>query len=126
MQWMMLQQDAPEDYVIATGLQYSVRDFLDAAAQEIGIELTWRGRGREEKAFDRRGECVVAIDPRYFRPAEADTLVGDARKARTKLGWRPTVTFREIVAEMVASDLQAAERDHIVHSNGYRVYNHFE
>jgi len=126
MQWMMLQQDTPEDYVIATGQQYSVRDFVDAAAQEIGIELTWRGRGREEKAFDRRGECVVSIDPRYFRPAEADTLVGDAHKARTKLGWRPTVTFREIVAEMVASDLQAAERDHIVHSNGYCVYNHFE
>jgi GDPmannose 4,6-dehydratase len=124
MQWLMLQQDAPEDYVIATGQQFTVRDFVNVAAEEIEIELTWRGRGLDEKAFDRSGQCVVAVDPRYFRPAEVETLLGDASKARAKLGWAPKVTFREIVAEMVAADLEAAERDRLVSKSGYRVYEH--
>jgi GDPmannose 4,6-dehydratase len=115
MQWLMLQQESPEDFVIATGQQYTVRDFVNVAAEEMGINLTWRGRGLEEKAFDARGRCIVTIDPLYFRPAEVDTVVGDASKARVKLGWRPKATFREIVAEMATSDLQAAERDRIVH-----------
>jgi len=126
MQWLMLQQDAPEDFVIATGRQYSVREFVNAAAEEMGISLTWRGQGLAEKAFDTRGKCVVAVDPRYFRPAEVEALVGDASKAQAKLGWRPKVTFRELVTEMVASDLQAAERDRLVHQSGYQIYNRHE
>lgn len=126
MQWLMLQQDAPEDFVIATGRQYSVREFVNAAAEEMGITLTWRGQELAEKAFDTRGKCVVAVDPRYFRPAEVDALVGDASKAQAKLGWKPKITFRELVAEMVASDLQAAERDRLVHQSGYQIYNRHE
>src|SRR5216683_2088461 len=124
MQWLMLQQDKPDDYVIATGQQYSVRDFVNAAAEELGIRLTWRGSGAQEKAFDGRGKCVVAVDPHYFRPAEVDTLVGDASKARAKLGWEPKTSFRELVAEMVAADLKLAERDHLVSNSGYRVHSH--
>jgi GDPmannose 4,6-dehydratase len=123
MQWMMLQQESPEDFVIATGYQYTVREFVNAAAEEAGMKLSWRGNGREEKAFDNQGRCVVAVDGRYFRPTEVDTLIGDATKARMRLGWRPKVTFRQLVAEMVASDLQAAERDQLVHQNGHRVYD---
>jgi len=126
MQWLMLQQEAPDDYVIATGQQCTVREFVNAAAEEAGIVLTWRGRGLDEKAFDRNGECVVAVDPRYFRPAEVETLLGDASKARAKLGWEPRATFREIVAEMMAADLAAAERDHLVHRSGYPVYSHID
>ncbi len=126
MQWLMLQQDAPEDYVIATGQHYAVRDFVNAAAQEMGFELDWRDRGPGEKAFDRRGRCVVAVDPHYFRPAEVDTLIGDASKARAKLGWKPKTTFRELVAEMAAADLEAAERDLLVHKSGYRVHSQFD
>jgi len=126
MQWLMLQQDCPEDFVIATGEQYTVRDFVNAAAEQMGMQLTWRGRGLEEKAFDTHGRCIVAVDSRYFRPAEVDDLLGDASKARRKLGWRPKTTFRELVAEMVASDLEVAQRDQIVHQNGYRIYNHHD
>jgi GDPmannose 4,6-dehydratase len=126
MQWLMLQQDEPDDYVIATGEQHAVRDFVKAAATEMGMELTWRGTGPEEKAFDRHGQCVVAVDPRYFRPAEVDTLMGDASKARAKLGWSPKVTFRELVTEMAAADLEAAERDLLVHNSGYRVHSQFD
>jgi GDPmannose 4,6-dehydratase len=122
MQWLMLQQDAPDDYVIATGRQFTVRDFVNVAAEETGIELTWRGRGLDEKAFDRRGRCVVAIDPHYFRPAEVEALLGDASKARAKLGWEPKVTFRQIVAEMAAADLETAERDQLMHKSGFPVY----
>jgi GDPmannose 4,6-dehydratase len=126
MQWLMLQQDAPGDYVIATGQYCTVRDFVNAAAEEMGMELTWRGCGLDEKAFDRRGRCVVAVDPHYFRPAEVETLLGDASKARVKLAWEPRVTFREIVSEMVAADLRAAERDRLVHQSGYPVHSHFD
>lgn len=121
MQWLMLQQSEPDDYVIATGRQFSVREFVTAAAEELGIRLSWQGYGADEKAFDMEGRCVVAVDPRYFRPAEVDSLEGDASKARTKLGWKPKVTFREIVAEMAAEDLRLAERDQLVSNSGYRV-----
>ncbi len=121
MQWLMLQQREPDDYVIATGQQYSVRDFVVAAADELGIKLVWRGSGAEEQAFNERGQCVVAVDPHYFRPAEVNTLQGDASKARAKLGWEPKVGFRELVAEMVAADLKTAERDLLVSNSGYRV-----
>ena len=124
MQWLMLQQDEPDDYVIATGQQYSVRDFVNAAAEELGIRLTWRGGGAEEKAFDSRGQCVVAVDPHYFRPAEVDSLVGDASKARAKLGWKPKVGFRELIAEMIAGDLKITERDQLVSHSGYRIHSH--
>jgi GDPmannose 4,6-dehydratase len=115
MMWMMLQQEAPEDFVIATGEQYTVRQFVNAAAEEMGMPLTWRGRALEEQAFDTRGRCVVAVDPHYFRPSDVEDVVGDASKARTKLGWKPKIKFREIVAEMAMSDLQAAEREGVLH-----------
>jgi len=124
MQWLMLQQDEPDDYVIATGQQFSVRDFVLAAAEELRMRLTWRGHGAQEKGFDERGRCVVAIDPHYFRPAEVDSLVGDASKARVKLGWEPKVAFLELVKEMVAEDLKLAERDLLVSNSGYRVHSH--
>lgn len=126
MMWLMLQQEKPDDFVIATGQQHTVREFVNAAAEEIGIHLTWRGHDLEEKAFDGLGHCVAAIDPRYFRASEVDALVGDASKARAKLGWKPKVTFRELVAEMVAGDLEVVERDRVVQKNGYRVYQHHE
>jgi GDPmannose 4,6-dehydratase len=124
MQWLMLQQAEPDDYVIATGQQFSVREFAVAAALELGMRLTWQGHGAEEKAFDQEGRCVVAVDPRYFRPAEVDSLEGDASKARIKLGWKPKVTFREIVAEMTAEDLRLAERDQLVSNSGYPVHSY--
>ncbi len=126
MQWLMLQQEKPEDYVIATGQQYAVRDFVKAAAEELGLELTWQGAGVEEKAFDRRGRCLVAVDPHYFRPAEVENLLGDASKAHAKLGWSPKTSFRELVAEMAAADLQIAERDLLVHASGYKVHGQFD
>src|SRR5688572_5242886 len=88
-QWLMLQQDAPEDFVIATGVQYSVRDFVNATAAELGIKVSWHGTGVEEKGYDAAGKCIIAVDPRYFRPTEVETLLGDASKAREKLGWAP-------------------------------------
>jgi GDPmannose 4,6-dehydratase len=126
MQWLMLQQDEPEDFVIATGEQHTVREFVNTAAAELGISLTWKGSGVEEKGHDARGNCIVQVDPRYFRPAEVDSLVGDATKARTKLGWKPRANFRELVREMVTADLEVAERDQLVKSSGYRVYEYHD
>ncbi|WP_205523424.1 GDP-mannose 4,6-dehydratase [Rhodopseudomonas sp. BR0C11] len=126
MQWLMLQQDEPEDYVIATGVQHSVRDFVDAAARELGMEIDWKGEGAEEKGYDHLGRCVVAVDPRYFRPTEVETLLGDASKARQKLGWSPRVTFDQLVSEMVREDLKAAERDELVKKHGYKAMNYHE
>lgn len=126
MQWLMLQQDKPEDFVIATGVQHSVREFVDAAANEIGMPITWKGEGIEEKGYDIKGNCVVAVDPRYFRPTEVETLLGDASKARDKLGWKPSTTFAELVGEMMREDLKAAERDDLVNRHGYPVHNHIE
>ena len=126
MQWLMLQQDKPEDFVIATGVQYSVRDFVNAAASELGIEMRWQGSGVDEKGYDAEGNCIVAVDPRYFRPTEVDTLLGDATKAREKLGWTPKISFRQLVSEMVREDLKAAERDELVNKHGYTTFNHHE
>jgi GDPmannose 4,6-dehydratase len=125
MQWLMLQQEKPEDFVIATGEQHSVREFVQLAADELGIELTWTGSGVEEKAVDQTGRVVVAIDRRYFRPAEVQALLGDATKARQKLGWKPRTNFRELVKEMVQSDLEAAKRDKLIQESGYRIKNHY-
>ena len=126
MQWMMLQQDTPEDFVIATGVQYSVRDFVSIAAKELGIEMRWEGSGVDEKGYDAQGRCIVAVDPRYFRPTEVESLLGDATKAREKLGWVPKITFAELVQEMVREDLKSAERDNLIKHHGYNAPNHHE
>ena len=135
MQWRMLQQDTPEDYVIATGVQNSVRDFVTRAASELGVVVDWQGHGEDERGIVmsapadsavKPGQCFVAIDPRYFRPAEVETLLGDPRKAREKLGWVPTTTFEELVAEMMQADLSMARRDALVESAGYRALKRHE
>jgi len=127
MQWLMLQQEAPEDYVIATGEQHSVREFIAAAAAELGCNLRWKGNGADEKGFDdQTGKIIVAVDRRYFRPTEVDTLLGDASKARQKLGWRSRTSFGQLVSEMVAEDLREAERDSLCQQEGFRTFNHFE
>jgi GDPmannose 4,6-dehydratase len=126
MQWMMLQQDQPRDYVIATGEQYSVREFTTIAASYLGIQLTWEGNGEEERGYDQIGRELVAIDPRYFRPAEVETLLGDATRARVELGWQPKTSFKSLVEEMVLEDLRIAERDSLVHEHGYSTYQHHE
>lgn len=120
MQWLMLQQQEPEDFVIATGVQYSVRDFVTAAARELGIEMRWEGDGVDERGFDQHGSCIVSVDPRYFRPTEVETLLGDASKAHSRLGWAPKISFEELVTEMVREDLRAAERDELIKRHGYR------
>jgi GDPmannose 4,6-dehydratase len=122
----MLQQSEPEDFVIATGKQYSVRDFVDAAAKEVGMELAWKGNGVQEHALDVQGNYVVRVDPRYFRPTEVETLLGDPTKAREKLGWQAKVSFAELVAEMMVADLAEAERDELVKRHGYLAPNHHE
>jgi len=127
MQWLMLQQDEPEDYVIATGEQHSVRDFVNAAAGYLGLSIEWQGSGVNEKGIDSEtGKCIVAVDPRYFRPAEVETLLGDPTKARKKLGWKPRTSFAELVREMVESDLETAKRDELVHQAGFRTFNYHE
>jgi GDPmannose 4,6-dehydratase len=120
MQWLMLQQEKPEDYVIATGEQYSVRDFVNEVCRNLGIKIRWEGNGLDEKGRDESGKCIVAVDPRYFRPTEVDSLLGDATKARTKLGWRPRTTFKELVREMTVEDLKSAERDELLKKHGYK------
>lgn len=126
MMWLMLQQDTADDYVIATGEQYSVRDFIDAAAAEMGMQINWEGRGVEEKGYDRDGRCIVQVDPRYFRPAEVDTLLGDPSKAMQNLGWSPRIHFKDLVAEMVREDMASAERDWLVKRHGFKVMEHNE
>ena len=126
MQWLMLQQDHAEDFVIATGVQYSVRDFVNAAAKELGMAIRWEGLGVDEKGYDVHGKCIVAVDPRYFRPTEVETLLGDPAKAKTKLGWTPKITFEELVSEMVREDLKAAERDELVKKHGYKAMDYHE
>src|SRR5512145_3505733 len=122
--WLILQQPEPEDFVIATGEQHSVRDFVSAAARELGMPVRWEGQGAAEKGYDAQGRCIVAVDPHYFRPAEVDALLGDASKARARLGWRPRVTFAQLVEEMVREDLKSAERDELVKRHGYPTYDH--
>lgn len=127
MQWLMLQQDTPQDYVIATGEQYSVRDFVDAAAHELDIAVRWEGEGVDEQGFDEKsGKCIVSVDPRYFRPTEVETLLGDASKAKNELGWTPKITFQELVSEMVIEDLKAAERDALCQREGFKTFSYQE
>ena len=135
MQWLMLQQEQPEDFVIATGIQYSVRDFVNAAAKELGMQLRWEGRGLAETAIvvdpgslggARAGQVIVSVDPRYFRPTEVETLLGDATKAHTKLGWKPRISFEQLVKEMVSSDLDGARKYSLVRDNGFIAHAHNE
>ena len=124
MQWLMLQQDAPDDFVIATGRQHSVRDFVKMAAAELGISIRFEGTGVDEKGYDAKtGACLVAVDPRYFRPTEVETLLGDPTKARERLGWVPKTTLEEMVAEMARADLRDAERDALCKSQGFAVFD---
>lgn len=125
-QWLMLQQTAPEDFVIASGEQHSVRDFVEAAAQELDMQIRWEGDAIDEKGYDAAGRCIVQVDSRYFRPTEVETLLGDASKARAKLGWSPKVKFQELVAEMARADLREAERDALIRKHGFRSYNYHE
>lgn len=140
--WRMLQLRGPEDFVVATGRQYSVRDFVDAAAAELGIALRWKGKKTGEhaivksvtkssnfkfsKSVPKPGDVIVRIDPRYFRPNEVETLLGDAAKARRKLGWKPKVSFKQLVVEMMREDLKSAERDALVKKHGYSAYDYHE
>ena len=135
MQWLMLQQDHPEDFVIATGVQYSVRDFVNIAAGELGMEIRWEGSGIEEVGYlvtessilnPQSSRAIVRVDPRYFRPTEVETLLGDPTKAHQKLGWKPKITFHELVAEMVREDLKGAERDELVKKHGFAAYDYNE
>lgn len=111
MQWLMLQQETPEDFVIATGEQHSVREFANLAAKMMGLEISWKGQGTEEKGYDQNGRCIIEVDPRYYRPTEVETLWGDPTKAKEKLGWEPSTSFEELVREMVEADVKLAERD---------------
>ena len=129
MQWLMLQQEKPEDFVIATGVQYSVRDFVNAAAKELGMTIRWEGSGIDEVGFwiQSTGESrVVSVDPAYFRPTEVETLLGDASKARESLGWVPKITFEELVSEMVREDLKSAERDELIKAHGHKALDRHE
>jgi GDPmannose 4,6-dehydratase len=139
--WLMLQQKEPDDYVIATGEQHSVREFVEAVFREIGIKLEWKGKGRNEKGIIKSliqhstfniqhrlkvGDVLVSVDPRYFRPTEVETLLGDASRARKRLGWKPKVKFRELVKEMVREDLIEARREHLCSREGFRTMNFHE
>ena len=125
--WQILQQPEPDDYVIATGITTTVRDFVSMAFQEVGIGLEWEGQGVEEKGSDRKsGKVLVEVDPRYFRPAEVDLLIGDPSKAREKLGWEPKVTLKELVSMMVSSDMKDAEQELHLRKNGFDVREHHE
>ena len=142
MQWLMLQQERPEDFVIATGVQYSVRDFVNAAAQELGMEICWQNQGVDEvgvlvgaslhpegstpREFAKGSQVIVRVDPRYFRRTEVETLLGDPTKAKQKLRWTPKITFAELVSEMVREDLKSAERDELVKKHGFMVYDYHE
>ncbi len=132
MQWLMLQQNKPEDFVIATGVQYSVRDFVDAAARELGMEVRWENQGVNEKGYwvnrsnGNQETPIVEVDPRYFRPTEVETLLGDPTKAKEKLGWEPRTTFAELVSEMVREDLNSAKRDELVKHHGFNAFNYHE
>ncbi len=127
MQWLMLQQEAPEDFVIATGVQHSVREFVEVAAAEIGMEIEWQGEGLDEIGIEKKsGRTIVHVDARYFRPTEVETLLGDPTNAREKLGWVPEISFEKLVQEMVVADLEIAERDQVLSKKGFKAYNYFE
>jgi len=125
MQWLMLQQESPEDFAIATGEQHSVRDFVNAAAKELEMNINWSGSGVDEIGTW-NGNVIVKIDKRYFRPTEVETLLGDSTKAKTKLGWSPKITFKELVSEMVREDYNAAKRDQLIKDHGYDTLNYHE
>ena len=127
MQWLMLQQDAPDDFCIATGVQYSVRDFVNFAWDHLGRKIRWEGEGVDEKGYDAEsGKLMVAVDPRYFRPTEVETLLGDPSKAKEKLGWAPKITLEEMVHEMMSNDLELAKRDELVKAHGFRAFDYHE
>jgi len=127
MQWLMLQQDKPEDFCIATGVQYSVRDFVNAAYDNIGKKIRWEGEGVDEKGYDTETEnCIVAVDPYYFRPTEVETLLGDPSKAKEKLGWTPKITFEQMVHEMMENDITIAKRDALIKEHGYKAFDYNE
>ena len=125
MQWLMLQQEVAEDFVIATGVQFSVRDFVNAAAKELNMDITWQGVGVKEKCYW-ENKCIVQVDARYFRPTEVETLLGDPTKAKEKLGWSPKISFHELVAEMTLEDYKSAQRDELIKKNGHQVMNYHE
>ena len=126
-QWLMLQQTEPEDFVIATGEQHSVREFVTRAGARLDMRIEWRGAGLDEQGVDTRsGKVIVKVDPRYFRPTEVETLLGDATKARTKLGWQPEISFDALVAEMIAEDLEIARRDAVIAREGFKTYKYRE
>ena len=125
--WLMLQQPEPDDYVIATGKQHSVREFCQLAFKELGIDLEWQEEGLNEKGIDKKtGKVIVGVDPRYFRPTEVESLLGDSTKAREKLGWRPKTSFQELIKEMVQSDLEEAKKEVHLKNGGFRIKNNFE
>ncbi|MDC6474250.1 GDP-mannose 4,6-dehydratase, partial [Candidatus Pelagibacter ubique] len=125
MQWLMLQQNIPEDFVIATGKQYSVRDFIGVAAKQIGIEIQWKGSGLDEVgSFNKKD--IIKVDQRYFRPTEVETLLGDASKAKNKLGWKPKISFEDLVSEMMQADFEVAKRDEFIKQKGYITKNSYE
>ncbi len=127
MQWLMLQQDEPEDFVIATGRQYSVRDFVQAACQHLDISIQWQGTGIDQKGYDEKtGKNIISIDPRYFRPTEVETLLGDPTKAKEKLGWEPAISFEQLVEEMVKEDLKLAEQDALLQHKGFKTFKYHE
>jgi len=121
-QWLMLQQEQPEDFVIATGRQYSVRDFVNAAANELGMGLVWHGEGVDEKGYDASGKCIVEVDPRYFRPTEVETLLGDATKAKEKLGWVAQISLEELVSEMAQEDFEEAKKQVLIRDYGFKAF----
>jgi GDPmannose 4,6-dehydratase len=126
-QWMMLQQDRPEDFVIATGRQYSVRAFVEQAGKLLGMDIEWRGKGLAEEGIDRsNGHTLVRVDPRYFRPSEVETLLGDPTKAREMLGWQCEINFEQLVKEMVAYDLEIGKRDALMAQQGFKTLKHHE
>lgn len=127
MQWLMLQQTQADDYVIASGQQYSVKHFVEVAAQQLDLALEWQGSGVEEKGYDKSsGKCIVAVDPRYFRPTEVETLLGDPTKAKDKLGWQPRISFEQLVAEMVTEDLTLAKQDALCQRAGFQTFQYHE
>jgi GDPmannose 4,6-dehydratase len=126
-QWLMLQQDQPDDFVIATGEQHSVREFIERAGAQLGMRIEWQGRGVEERGIDAvSGQCIVQIDPRYFRPTEVETLLGDPSKAKARLGWAARTSFPDLVREMVAADLELARRDALIARGGFKAFDHHE
>ena len=127
MQWLMLQQEKPEDFVIATGEQHSVREFVTLAGKDVGIDISWKGKGVDEKGYDTKtGKVIVSVDPKYFRPTEVETLLGDPSKAKTKLGWTPEISFEQLVAEMMQHDFIEAKKDHLCQTHGFETYNYNE